>query len=194
MTGSVRHEARAMPDSDVCLVHGILWTSPARTLVDVAAWLQPARTERLLDHSWNRRLVDAASMLALCERLGTRGRPGVKLLRSLVLSRGHGWVAPASNLESRVNHILQAESLGEVERQVNIGGGTWLGRVDFLHPSGVVLEVQSEMFHSSVTSMLDDQQRTDAMRDSGFAVVEVWENEVWLGRFRAAIAARKGAA
>lgn len=184
-----------MPVEDVAVAAGLTVSSPARTLVDLAPYVHGTRLERLLDHAWSRRLIDATSQLECCDRLGDRGRPGLKFLRGLVLERGADWIAPASGLESRVNSLLKDAAIGAVDRQVNIGGRTRLGRVDFLHASGVVLEVQSELFHSSHTSMLDDIGRARAMEAAGYSVVEVWENEiwrqpqVWVTRFRRAIEA-----
>ena len=97
----------------------------------------------------------------------------------LLDDRGPHWIAPASNLESRVNQLLRARGLGEVRRQVNLGGHTWLGRVDFLHPVGVVIEVQSERFHAALTSQRDDAFRLAALRREGLTVVEVWDSEIW---------------
>jgi len=194
--GAVRHESRRMPGEDLTIVEGLPVTTPSRTLVDLSEVLSPSRIERMLDNSWSRRLVDATSLTECCERLGRRGRRGIGTIRSLLAARGAEWTAPASNLESRVNSILSDANLGCVERQANIGGVSWLGRVDFLHPSGVVLEVQSEMFHSSFTAVLDDQRRIRAIEVSGFAVVEVKEEdvwhrpEVWLEEFRQAIRRR----
>lgn len=192
-----RHESRRLPADDLTVVDGFVLTTPTRTLIDLARRLHPGRVERLLDSAWSRRLTDARSIVECCDRLRERGRPEVRLMRQLVDKRGSDWVPPASGLESRLNWLLDQASIGQIRRQVNVGGTSWLGRVDFLHGSGVIIEVQSDRFHAALTSQLDDAARFDAMREAGYDVVEVGESEIWqrpeeaVARIRAAIVKRK---
>ncbi len=175
----VPHESRRLPPDDVTVLDGFAVTTPARTLVDLATQVPLGRLERTLDQAWSLGLVDWPHLIECCERLGVLGRPGVAAVMRLLDDRGPHWIAPASNLESRVNQLLRARGLGEVRRQVNLGGHTWLGRVDFLHPVGVVIEVQSERFHAALTSQRDDAFRLAALRREGLTVVEVWDSEIW---------------
>ncbi len=67
-----------------------------------------------------------------------------------------------------------------MRRQVDSGGARWVGRVDF-RASGapLIVEIQSETFHTALTDKVDDARRMAALRDAGFAVVEVTESQVW---------------
>ena len=93
--------------------------------------------------------------------------------------RGLDYCPPASGLESRVRRALADHGLGDVENQVDVGGANWIGRVDFLHSSGVVIEVQSETYHASLTSFEADRLRIDRLRRSCHPVFEVWERDIW---------------
>ncbi len=174
-----RHESRRLPGDDITVVDGIPTTAPPRTLIDLGERMFAGRLERLLDRAWSLGLVSHQSVLECCDRLGGRGRPAVPILRKLVEDRGSKFVPPASNLESRLNQLLKGAGLGVVRRQVAVGGVTWLGRVDFLHPCGLVIEVQSEGFHASLSDVKADEARFAAMRDAGFDVVAVWDREIW---------------
>ena len=173
------HDTRRLPENDVVTLNGFPVTTPTRTVVDLARQSHPERTERVLDAFWSRRLLDRSSILACCERLGTRGRPEVRVMLGLVGDRPPAWIAPASGLETRLNQVLRNAGLGSVERQANIGGQSWLARVDFLHSSGLVIEAQSELHHAALSSRRDDEIRFAALAEAGHPWIEVWEHHIW---------------
>ena len=114
------------------------------------------------------------------------------LLRQLLEKRPDDYVPPASNLEGRVKDILACAGLGEWRRQVDSGGETWTGRVDFRHATlPAIIEVQSERYHRALTDELDDQRRRKQLEVDGFAVAEVWDTDVWLHRQTVVAAARQ---
>ena len=175
----VAHEARRLHVDDVVELDAIAVTTPARTLIDVATTRSEAYLERLVDQAWSKGLVDFQSLMSTCCRLGTRGRPGVAKVQRLVEQRGPGWVAPASNIESRLQQLLSEHGMGDISRQVNVGGRTWLGRVDFLHPCGLIIEVQSERYHAALSSRRDDEVRFGHFEAAGYQSIEVWDTEIW---------------
>ncbi len=76
--------------------------------------------------------------------------------------------------------VLREGGLDGFVAQVHLGGDAPVGRVDFAHErSPVVIEVQSELFHSSATAREDDRRRHDDLRAAGFTVVAVDEVDVW---------------
>ncbi len=191
------HESRRLPAEDLAVLDGITLPTPSRLLIDLSFDHPRARIERWLEWAWSRRQLSSGTVLAACARMGRRGVRGVVWLEEMVAERGEGYIPPASGLESRVNSILRFEGLGSVERQVDLGDASWIGRTDFLHRCGVVLEVQSEQHHAALAYQRDDRLRFARMREAGFDVIEVWEGEVWstsrtwVERFRNAIRKRK---
>ena len=177
--GTTCHDTRRLPSEDVTVLDSFPVTTPSRTVIDLARGAYGDWIERVLDAAWSRGLIDGASMTACCDRLGGRGRPEVTTIRGLLGARGVDWIAPASNLESRVNQVLRAAGIGPATRQTNIGGRTWLGRVDFLIGSRVVLEVQSELHHTALSDQRDDEARFEAMENAGFDCIAAWDNEIW---------------
>jgi very-short-patch-repair endonuclease len=55
-----------------------------------------------------------------------------------------------------------------------------VGRVDFRDAHlPLIVEVQSEHYHSALVDREHDARRLAALRDAGFVVVEVSEEQVW---------------
>jgi very-short-patch-repair endonuclease len=46
-----------------------------------------------------------------------------------------------------------------------------------VHP--VIIEVQSERYHASLSSRRDDKLRRDKLEAAGFIVAEVWDRQLW---------------
>jgi very-short-patch-repair endonuclease len=178
--GIVPHETRRMPPHHVTRHCDFPIVTPSRALFDVASITPIGRVERWLDRVWTMRLVDHGSLRTTYEDLDKRGRRGVRPMGLLLGTRGVDYVAPESGLEGRLNHILRKADLPRVRRQVEVGGEQWLGRVDFrLGATPLLIEVQSDTYHWSLTSAQDDLRRAQALEAAGFRVVPIWESTLW---------------
>jgi hypothetical protein len=134
----------------------------------------------VLDNLWRRRLVSGCSLLRTLDELASSGRNGVRVMRELLEERGEHYVPPASNLERRFATILQREGDPSLRPQVDSGEDRWVGRVDFRDPQlPLVVEVQSETYHSSLVDSEHDERRLAALRAAGFTVVDVTDEQVW---------------
>lgn len=192
----VLHRARRLAADHVTTLNGVPMTRPERVPFDLANVGVPARrVERVIDRFWSDRLVSGRSLRRVAASLPTRGFRGTVLMRELLSERPNDWVPPASGLEGRVKDLLAQAGYEGIERQIDLGADEWIGRVDFVdRQHKVVIEVQSERHHAALSSQRDDEQRFARLRDAGFTVIEVWENDVWhrpqdfLDRFRAACA------
>lgn len=112
--------------------------------------------------------------------MGEHGRNGTALLRRLLDARGLDYTPPASNLESRFQWVLTDAGLPEMRRQIDSGGETWTGRVDFRDEYlPLIVEVQSERYHSSLVDRVADRRRITQLEADGFVVLEVTDEEVW---------------
>lgn len=140
----------------------------------------PARAERALDNLWRRRLVSGLSLRRTLDSLAASGRDGVSVMRELLKKRGDDYVPPASNLERRFEEVLERAGEPPLLRQVDCGGDHWVGRVDFKDwYLPLVVEVQSERYHSALVDREHDTARLAALRGAGFEVVEVTDEQVW---------------
>ncbi|MEE9417290.1 MAG: hypothetical protein V3V01_18565 [Acidimicrobiales bacterium] len=79
-----------------------------------------------------------------------------------------------------MNNLAADAGFAGVERQANVGGESWLGRVDFLLTgTNVLLEAQSDTYHASLSSRRDDERRFAALERTGFLPLAIWEKDIW---------------
>jgi very-short-patch-repair endonuclease len=177
----VLHRARRLGADQITELDGLPITRPERVPFDLANIGEPAaRIERVIDRLWSDRLVSGRSLRRVHASLPKRGFRGTALMRDLLDARPDDWVPPASGLEGRTMRLLERAGLTRYERQVDIGGDEWVGRVDFVNRRDrIIIEVQSDRHHAALSSRRDDQERFARLRAAGYEVVPVWEDEVW---------------
>ena len=176
----VLHRPRFLPEHHGTSVQGIPVTTMARTVFDLAALVYPGRTERALDNALTRRLVALDVMRAVTIELLEHGRTGSALMRRLLMARGAGYIPPASGLEARFLAVLARAGIEAPECQVDVGGESWVGRVDHLFRCWhIVAEIDSELHHSSKLDRESDARRDDALRAAGFDVLRFTDEQVW---------------
>lgn len=167
-----------LPEPHVRRVEGIPVTSPARTIFDLAGILHPARTERALDNALARRLTTMADVHRVAGLLAVRA--GSALMRRLLADRDASYVPPESNLESRFEWVLRAAGVRVPRRQRDVGGGEWVARADYLDPDRkVVVEIDSDLHHSTLLDEQSDSRRDEALGAAGYRVVRVREHDLW---------------
>jgi hypothetical protein len=148
------HETRLLPPHHVTLIEEFLVTRPARTVFDVAANSPFPQVEALLDRFWSDRLVTCSDM-----------------------------VETLDDLDRRASDLLEACGIVALERQVDVGGRQFAGRVDLLHrPSRTVIETQSDRWHVSLVDRSADDRRANKIERLGPVVVPVWESELFSAR------------
>ena len=172
---AIVHEVHDLHPSQIKVLDGIPVVSPSRVVCELAG-SQPHRAERVLDRFWSERLLDGATFRRTVEQLKDRGRQGSTLFRELDAARGPGYIPPASSLERRFMEICQ----WPMRRQVDSGGEEWCGRVDFRDSQlPLLVEIQSERYHSALVDQVADAARRASLEAAGFDVIEVWDTDVW---------------
>ena len=174
------HRVRDLPQRWTTTHLGVPVARPELLALQLFAVCRFERAERLVDRLWSSRLLSGWSLDHFVHDYCRRGRDGSAGLRAYLEPRGVGYVPPDSGLESRFDQIVRGEEL-EFRRQVHTGGEErWTGRVDFRHESlPLVIEIQSEMYHSSLVDRRADDLRLAELRASGFVVVEITDTLVW---------------
>lgn len=173
------HEPRSLPAHHRTVVDAIPVTTVARTLFDLAGLVHPLRVERALDNALARRLVALETMRGLAIELFEHGRTGSALVRQLLSDRGAGYIPPASGLEARFLSVLVRAGIQVPDKQVDLGGETWAGRVDFVDRRlRVVFEIDSDVHHTSKLDCEADARRDATLRAAGFEVVRITERDL----------------
>lgn len=173
------HEPRYLPGHHLTFVDGIPVTTVARTVFDLAGCVHPQRAERALDNALSRKLVALGAMRSVTIELLERGRTGSALMRLLLAERGAGYIPPASGLEARFLALFIQAGIEPPDKQVDLGGDEWIGRVDFVDRRWrIVYEVDSDMHHSSKLDRESDARRDVALRAAGYEVVRISEHDL----------------
>jgi very-short-patch-repair endonuclease len=187
------HEVTDLTTDQVTVLDGVPVVRPERMAFELLALVPRARAERAIETAWAKGLLSGSSLRATLDQLAERGRTGIVAMREFLEAHPVDWVPPASNLEARFAALVAAAGLGAWRRQVDLGATSWAGRVDFLHESlPVVVEVQSERYHTALLDRAADAVRKAKLEDAGFVVVEVWDTWVWHDRRRVLAAVRAG--
>lgn len=175
------HRPRHLPDPFSAVIDGVPVVRPSLLMLQLAPLVSVERLGRLLDHLWSRRLVSGRSLRTELEPLLHRGRAGTVAMRTVLEVRSEDYVPPASALEGRFAALLEQAGLKAMRRQVDVGDGEhWCGRVDFLDVDlPLVVEIDSERYHGSLSSVADDRAREERIVRGGFTVLRLTEFQVW---------------
>ncbi|MEZ5320941.1 MAG: hypothetical protein R2698_02450 [Microthrixaceae bacterium] len=173
------HLVRALPQNWRTVLHDVPIVAPELLAMQLFAVCHEQRAERLVERLWAMRLLSGASIAAFLAQMGRQGRNGIAPLRRYLDARGEGYRPPSTALESRTRQLLEAAAIG-VTAQADSGDERWTGRVDFrVDGTPVLIEVQSETFHSALVDRVSDERRLAELRRNGFIVVEVTDDDVW---------------
>jgi very-short-patch-repair endonuclease len=189
--GVVLHHTRELGTTDVRERHGIPVTSPARTLLDLAATASLRELEHAVNEARIARLLDRPSLDALVT--ASAGARGHAALRT-VLSGGPG--VTRSTMERRLLGLVRRAGLPRPRTNVKL-----LGRheVDALWPDRrVAVEVDGYAVHSGRDTFENDRRRDGDLLAAGYRILRVtWlqlrdEPEAVVARLAAVLARSAG--
>jgi very-short-patch-repair endonuclease len=146
---------------------GIPVTSPARTLLDLAAVAPSHDLERAFDEALTQRLTTTASLTAAVER--AQGHHGAGRVRAL-LARSEEPALTRSEAERRFLALVREARLPAPMVNAHVAGYL----VDFLwRDSRLIVEIDGYRFHSSRAAFERDRLRDAELNAAGFRVVRV---------------------
>ena len=161
-------------------------TSMARTLLDIAA-TEPRRVvEQAVEGADGAGVFDGRAIHALAPR--GCGRPGAKLLHSVLDHAFIGTTITRSELEEAMLALSRAHQIPQPECNVDLEG--W--EVDCLwRADRLVVEVQSTKFHRTAQQVARDADKEADLMEAGYVVLHV--ADVHVIRRPAQVAARVAA-
>ncbi|HUO70814.1 MAG TPA: type IV toxin-antitoxin system AbiEi family antitoxin domain-containing protein [Solirubrobacteraceae bacterium] len=144
---------------------GLLLSSPARTLLELAAALEQAELERAFDETFGRRLVRKAEVEAQLGRHA--GSRGAARLRALLMEAAmEGFLR--SRGERAFRALLRKAGLSDPEANVAIGRYV----VDFVwRRERLIVEFDSWNFHRGRERFESDRERDAALKAAGWEVI-----------------------
>lgn len=166
------HRSRLKP-TEHTIIDGLRLTTPARTIVDLAATLDPRALRLLVERAQDlRRFSPKAIEASLTLR---PRRPGCAQLRDLVHLLLPDEDNARSHLERLFLSLLRRSSLPKPEVNVVINGR----RRDFVwHAARLVVETDGYAYHSSKAAMLRDRRRDRELTAAGWRVARFTYEEV----------------
>lgn len=161
------HRADALDCVDVTRRRRIPCTSLARTLLDLAAVVDPRALERAVDRAEELRTFDLDAISELLAR--HPGRRGARLLASVLAA----YEAPAiTSSEAEERFLALIDKSGLTRPRVN----TWIPlvdgtgyRADFLwRDAGLIVEIDGRTYHAKRRAFTDDRRRDRRLALAGF--------------------------
>jgi very-short-patch-repair endonuclease len=187
-TGIRTHRVRSLDRGDVQTLRGLPLTTPARTLLDLAAAVSRPELERAFAEAQARRLVNDGGIADQLDR--NPGRAGVRALRRLV---ERGPALTRSEAERRMLGLIRAAHLPAP--RVNTRLGPY--EVDFLWTrQRLVVEVDGYAYHGNRRAFEGDRERDARLAAAGYTVIRItWRQltsgpEAVVARLAAALVVR----
>ena len=174
--GARCHTTTEVGADDLTLIGPFVVTSAARTIVDLAGeGLDRALLTKIVADACRRRICSEADLEALLGRLGGKGRPGIKQLRSILADRMGG----DSGLEDRWLRLLVAAGLRPpaLQYQLVVSGRVLV--MDFAWPAARAgIEVNGWSIHRERHVWDRDHDKVNAYLEAGWRVLFVTSRTV----------------
>ena len=169
--GIALHQALGLDKRDLRVRHNVPVTSPARTLIDLAAVTGTDELERLVAEARIKRLIRPAELEKALER--HRGRNGAGRMRDLRRAEGRPGIT-RSKAERILRRMLGRADLPQPRTNVRLRSAGRTYETDFLWPSEkVVVEVDSWGFHGHRAAFERDRRKTMALQAAGYHVIRI---------------------
>lgn len=172
-SGIVAHRADDLEPGDAATVDGVPVTSPARTLADLATAATARELERAVARAQRERLVGDEDLERLLSR--RHGRPGVALLREVILRDGGPALTESELEEEFLERFRRNRRLPRPLANPMVEGH----RVDFYWPDQkVVVELDGYAYHGQRTNFRSDRRRdADLLSTAGIWVLRfTWQD------------------
>jgi hypothetical protein len=167
------HRARNLAPADVATVDSIRVTSPARTILDVAATLDARALERVLDRAEREGVYDGRALAAVIA--ANRGHRGAARLRAILDEHVAGTTVTRSGIEERMLALCRGHGL-----PCPLVNHFVLGvEVDFVFPgTPVLVEADSWRYHRSRAQFARDRERDGILARAGYRVLRFADEQI----------------
>jgi hypothetical protein len=165
------HQANLAAD-EVTVVSAIPVTTVPRTLLDLAAVLQPSRVERAVHEAEVRRLADPLSLDQLVARYP--GRRGIAVIKAVLAEGRLGLAVTRSEFEARFLEFVDRSELPRPEVNVGIGAGGRRLEADCVwRTQRLVVELDGHAAHGTRRSFERDRARDRSLQTEGWRVLRI---------------------
>jgi very-short-patch-repair endonuclease len=167
-----------LPDHRIA-IHGLPVTTPARTIVDLAAVVLRARLLRIVEDTNHLRIASYTEIGMCLATVARRGKPGVRqLAKALDLLTGTGAIT-MSVLERDLFGLIDSARLPRPRSQFPFPGRLFTnGCVDAAYADAkLVIEADGRAWHTRIADLKRDHERdADAARHGWLTLRLLYEN------------------
>jgi hypothetical protein len=158
---------------EVTVVDGIPVTTPARTLLDLAAILNAHDLERAANEAERRRLTSPTSLDALVARYP--GRPGTPAIKKLLATQRIGANVTREELEHRFRAFLDAHGIPRPQTNADLAlhDGSWIKPDCHWPHANLIVELDGGATHHTRHAFERDRARDREAVVSGYRVVRI---------------------
>ncbi len=162
------------------VVPGLPVTTPARTVVDLAASMRRPRLKAVVEHAADRRITTDVAIGACLTAVSRRGKPGARLLAGILDERAGGGIPPASELERVLHRVVGPPHFPPLRRQLPLPGRGIEGFVDGgWHDVQLIVEADGRTWHRRIADMRRDRERDAQAARAGWQTLRfMWEHLV----------------
>lgn len=170
LAGIMVHQIDDVAPDHRMTMSGLPITTAARTVVDLAAVIPPARLSDVADDLVQARATTWPAIGSVFRDVLRAGKPGMAAVASLLDDRCGADVPADSKLERALLTALAAGGLPAPVRQMPLPGrGPVRGLVDAAYPDArVVLEADGRTYHMRLTAMRRDRERDAQVVKAGW--------------------------
>jgi hypothetical protein len=146
---------------------GLPVTTPARTIVDLAALVSPARLASIVEDASHARLVSYSDVGLCLTSIARRGKPGIRKLTKVLDHLTNTNAMSMSRLERLLFELLSAAGMPKPKPQFPFPGRSFTnGCVDAAYVDAkLVLEADGRSWHTRIADLKRDHERdADAAR------------------------------
>jgi very-short-patch-repair endonuclease len=162
--------------TDLCRMAGLPLSRVPRTLVDLAAVVEPEVVERGVECALRRRLATVGDLYAAA---GAARLSGASRLRRVLDARAPGAAPTESDAETIFAQLARSIGLPEPARQVEVTLGRRLYRLDFAWPAlRLAVEIDGAMVHGPDQLSADLRRQNQIVLDGWLLLRFTWHDLV----------------
>lgn len=173
------HESTDLQPHHVTEIDRLPITTPARTVVDLAAVLRPARLKRLIERAVVANRVRLVDIVDVFDEVARRGKPGTRTMRAALDDLGAGPGGVESELELRLVSLIEAAGLPTPVRQFRLAfRDESRGRIDLAYPDQrLLIEADGKQWHALQRDFISDRRRDNLAQLAGWRVLRfTWDD------------------
>jgi hypothetical protein len=180
LAGVTVHQLRDLLPHHITQLDGLPTTTPARTVVDLAAVVSFERLKRIVENGVLDRIVTDDQIGLVLRDVARRGKWGMKKLARVLALRAPGEPVPDSVLERMLLDALRAEGLPDpIPQYPHPGRETGTGWVDYAYPAGkLILEADGRRWHERIAQLARDHARDKAAARAGWLTMRFLHEEL----------------